>query len=376
MKTKWNQNVTITTNDSCNLNCIYCYENKKSNNSFDVEKTKLILRDILSTPTGGGTTISFHGGEPFLVFDKIKTLCEWLWENKFNEPFRCFATTNGTLVHGEIQEWLWEHRDKFICGLSLDGTKEMHNANRSNSFGLIDIPFFMKTWPTQGVKMTISKISINQLAEGVIFLHELGISDIRANLAEMTNWNDEELLLVFRRELQKLLLYYKENPNVKTCSLLSVPFFRITEDGLPEKWCGVATSSFYDVVTSQKYPCHLFFPSVCGEQKSKESLKLDFLKQETYISKECAKCPYLRICPTCYGANYIERGHPALRDMNLCKFHKVRFAIAAELEYYKIKSLLDSGDSIDNLTLKKSLRSIEGILKVCSDLNDDLMKCT
>ena len=375
MNLEWKRNVTITTNESCNLRCLYCYENKKSNKTFDVANAKLRLKDILNTPSGGGTTISFHGGEPFLVFEQIKALCEWLWQQDFPEPFRCFATTNGTLIHGDIQQWLYLHRDKFICSLSLDGNREMHNINRSNSFDLIDIPFFIKTWPFQGVKMTISKRTLSTLAKGVVFLHTVGIPDIRANLSEMTDWNDETLLHIFKEELKKLASYYLENPEIKPCSLFNVPFFKLLEDGIPPKWCGVGIAPSYDIDTYQLYPCHLFFPSVCGEEKSIVSRKIDFSNPQSYISKECSNCSFLRICPTCYGANFIERGHPAFRDQNLCKYHKIRFAIVAEYEYKRITALLENDHTcMDSSEKMKNYRNIEGIKKVVSELNEELAK--
>ena len=320
---EWKRNVTITTNENCNLNCIYCYENNKSNKTFDVERAKIKLAQILNAKSGGGTTISFHGGEPFLAFSKIKELCEWLWSCEFEEPFRCFATTNGTLIHGDIQDWLYRHRGKFICSLSLDGNREMHNVNRSNSFDLIDIPFFVKTWPFQGIKMTISPKTISSLADGVIYLHQLGIPDVRANLSEMTDWSSNEYLTIFKRELRKLAAFYLENPDVKKCSLFNVPFFKTLEDSEPKKWCGVGEAPSFDIDSEQMLPCHLFYPSVCGVDKSTKAQSIDFSKLETYVSKECKECAFLRICPTCYGANYIERGHPASRDMVMCKFHKV-----------------------------------------------------
>lgn len=368
---EWNRNVTITTNESCNLNCIYCYEKKKSNKSFNVSNAKKQLFSILNDPNVGGVTISFHGGEPFLVFDKIKGLCEWLWGQQFIQPYRCFATTNGTLIHGEIQRWLYKNRDKFICSLSLDGNRDMHNANRSNSFDLIDIPFFIKAWPHQGVKMTISPKTITTLAAGIIFLHEMGIPDIRANLSEMTNWENEELLNVFQQELVKLESFYLDHPLIKPCSLFNVPFFKILEITMPQKWCGIGEAPSYNIDTDQLYPCHLFFPSVCGQEKSKASELYDFTNPQSYISEECGKCAFLRICPTCYGANYIERGHPALRDMIMCKYHKKRFAIVADFEYKRIRAMLENEEPIvDNPTRLRCYKIIEGIKKIIPQLNE------
>ena len=46
------------------------------------------------------------GGEPFLEFELIKQIAEYLENGNFNKDWIIFTTTNGTLVHGEIQEWL------------------------------------------------------------------------------------------------------------------------------------------------------------------------------------------------------------------------------------------------------------------------------
>ena len=168
------RSVFITANVACNLRCVYCYEkDKTSASSFDLERAKKLLSETLSTKTENGTLINIHGGEPLLSYLKIRELCEWAWNQSFPEKFHFFASTNGTFVHGEIQNWFKAHKEDFSLGLSLDGTRAMHNANRSNSFDLIDLDFFVKTWPEQGVKTTISPLTIETLAEGIIFMHKM-----------------------------------------------------------------------------------------------------------------------------------------------------------------------------------------------------------
>ena len=57
------KNIYVTTNVSCNLNCIYCYEDKSSKDTFNLEKTKIKLSEQLSEQTDKGTIINLHGGE-------------------------------------------------------------------------------------------------------------------------------------------------------------------------------------------------------------------------------------------------------------------------------------------------------------------------
>ena len=354
------RNIYITTNLACNLNCIYCYEQNKGNTTFDLEQAKQLLKDSLSVKTEKGTIINLHGGEPFISFKKIRELCEWAWAQDFLEKFKFFATSNGTLIHGQIQGWLFENRKRFVVGLSLDGTREMHNINRSNSFDLIDLDFFIQAWPNQSVKMTISPKSICSLADGIIYIHEKGFKKISANLAEMTDWADPSLLGIYKRELQKLSQFYLEHPALERCSIFNINFASLKNKEI-RKWCGVGTEMEVIDVNGRKYPCHLFFEAVCGKEKSEESLSIDFSDPLVYISKHCRSCKMLPICPTCYGSNYIERGDIGSRDMTLCEFQKIRFAEVARFEYNRIVN--DTTD-VSNLTDKEKLermRTLEGI---------------
>lgn len=61
------RSIYITTNLTCNLRCIYCYEQDKTSKiTFDLEQAKNTLQEILSVKTDKGTLVNFHGGEPFL----------------------------------------------------------------------------------------------------------------------------------------------------------------------------------------------------------------------------------------------------------------------------------------------------------------------
>lgn len=356
------RSIYITANVACNLRCIYCYEkDKKSASSFDLEMAKRLISETLSTKTENGTVIHFHGGEPLLSYLKIRELCEWVWAQNFPEKYHFFATTNGTFVHGEIQNWFRKHKKEFSLGLSLDGTRAMHNANRSNSFDLIDLDFFVKTWPKQGVKATISPLSIESLAEGIIFMHKTGFQEISANPAEMVDlWSDIKYYDIFRREMAKLADFYLKNPNIKRCSLFEVEFGLVLNKG-HQKWCGVGTDMEAIDVDGSKHPCHLFFESVCGKEKSLEADKIDFNDVENCISQKCAACPALNICPTCYGSNFIARGNIAERDMSLCEFEKIRMAEVAKFEYNRlVNNPIDTSNLTDD-EKRFLIRRLEGI---------------
>ena len=223
MKRKY---LTITLTESCNLSCTYCYENHKSLRCMNIDTLEKIIKNEMCSNDGfSEVEIGLFGGEPFIKFDLIKEIYEYIKILNSSKKYIFFASTNGTLVHGEIKEWLKSH-PYFVCGLSYDGTPEMTNVNRSNSANKIDLSFFKEQYPNQPVKMTISKETLPHLSEGVIFLQRKGF-DVSCNLAYGIDWSDNINKEKLENELMKLVEFYLNNPELKPCSMLDMSISNI-----------------------------------------------------------------------------------------------------------------------------------------------------
>ena len=322
MRERKKKTVMLTLTESCNLNCTYCYEKNKSLKSMDFQKAVDILEKELNLDDGyDECEIQFFGGEPFVKFDLLKGICEYLWGKKWKKQYICFATTNGTLIHGEIKKWLLDNSKRFTCGLSLDGIKKAHDLNRSNSFDNIDIDFFRHIWPKQYIKMTISPESLPFLYESAIFFHNQGFT-FDNNLAYGVDWNRPELMKIMEKQLKLLADYYIEHPDVKPCRLLGLSIENINIDKHIDRWCGAGAGlKSYDV-EGVLYPCQMFTPLSIEKDKSDKSFGLDFSASKTEDPR-CASCKIYNVCPTCYGHNYSATGDIAKRDEVLCKYTKI-----------------------------------------------------
>lgn len=64
---EYSRRIYVSTNFSCNLNCVYCFEKNKNDIEFDVDEAVSILEKMLMEKTEHGTKIKLHGGEPFSV---------------------------------------------------------------------------------------------------------------------------------------------------------------------------------------------------------------------------------------------------------------------------------------------------------------------
>lgn len=330
--------IQITITEACNLKCIYCYEKDKDTRILPLEKIKeIFVESFLNSEGWDELEFDFHGGEIALAFTTLKEACEWLWSQKWPKPYICFASTNGTLIHGNIQQWFLKNKCRFWLGLSLDGDHEMQNVNRSNSYESIDLDFFKECWPEQPVKMTISPYSLLNLSTGIKHIISLGFK-YSANLAYGIYW-DKKLLDQYHKELQEIAEFYLlhpdlEPPNLLNMSMLTVGLYDLEPDRRSErkKWCGSGEGMICYSCDGKKYPCQLFMPSTSIQNGENILDNLDFSKIKYFDDKDCTDCVIRYVCPVCYGHNYMSTGTLHQRPKDLCEFRKLEALAASYLQ--------------------------------------------
>lgn len=330
------ETVTLILTNQCNLRCTYCYEKNKNPKSMNVDDAKKILKYHLNQDKKESLIIELFGGEPFLEFELIKTLVEFLKNGKWKRQYKVFIDSNGTLI-GEIQKkWLRDNRDIVSCGISLDGTPDMHNQNRSNSFDSIDIDFFKNLYPNQTSKMTISKETVSNLAEGIIYLQERGVH-LTANLAYGIDWVEQEGEILVR-ELKKLADYYLEHPQIEVCSILDFDLTFMTDVPQSQKqqmqYCGAGNYMYTYDVDGKVYPCQFFTPLSIGERANEiDEKSIQKSYDSAVIDQKCQNCYARNLCPTCIGTNYMLTDNMFCKDETMCKLFKIQLSAVAYLKY-------------------------------------------
>ena len=371
--------VQITITENCNLNCIYCYEKQKDLHCLPFDELKKIISNEFAKADQmteyQSVEFDFHGGEVGLFFDRIIEICEWMWSQKWNKPYICFATTNGTLIHGESQTWLWKNRHRFKIGLSLDGTPQMHNMNRSNSFDSIDLKFFRECFPDQHCKMTISPLSIHYLADGIKYIHSQGF-DFSANIAYGMTW-DEKLYSVYREQLKLVVDFYLENPEIEPINLVSRGIGQIglramrPENSIPKKWCGSGSNMICYAPDGNTYPCQAFMPSTDVKDGTCVIQKIDFHDDAAFRDPQCKNCVLEGFCPNCCAHNYMANGNIWERPKDLCKFRKIE-AVAAALLLGKMVLTPEKYIFTRKKSQSELLMIAKGALTVQNELADEI----
>ena len=333
------KNITLVVTHQCNLNCTYCYEHHKNSRTMPAALAKEIVEKELTMDDGIELVeFDFIGGEPLLEFDTVREVIEYTTARAYEKDYIFFITTNGVLLDEERKAWLREHADVLQIGLSLDGTKEMHDRNRSRSFDKIDLEFFRTVYPEESVKMTISKETLGSIAEGVIFCHDSGF-EVSCNLAYGIDWSEEANRTVFSEQLKLLIEYYLAHPEVKPCSLLDVNRIKSisAQEDRSYRLCGAGYAMRAYDCDGTCYPCHFFLPICVGDEKAKKALTLDFSNYrlaDDQIDEKCKTCYIRNACPTCYGNNYATTGDIYRRDMRLCEMNMLQFEAIA---YFAVK---------------------------------------
>ncbi|MFI3305312.1 MAG: radical SAM protein [Rikenellaceae bacterium] len=351
------RSIILTVTNRCNIQCIYCYEDFKNSKTMSLDVAKEILRKEIKENQGGKLEVDFHGGEPLLNFNLIKELCDWSFAEDRGCKIRFLITTNGTLLTDGMKEWLLANKERVFVALSLDGTKAMHDMNRCNSFDCIDLDFFSTNWPNQPVKMTVSKKTISNIADGVIFIHNKGFKVIY-NLATGVDWS-LEMIEDYRREVHKLVEYYINNPSVARTINLSKKISSILSKEKLFRSCGSGLRmSSYDT-DGKAYPCHMFAENALSQEEWKKIAEANFTDDTLFEDEECRDCAIYRICPTCYGMNYKERGKIGKRDKRLCEFHKIEILAICKLTYNDLINKPTEELNIDDFMELKAVKYIQ-----------------
>lgn len=327
---------------ACNLNCTYCFElYKRSDREMTVEVAKRVLSEEFATFTdraeckqGGYLKIDFFGGEPLLRFDLIREVTEWVVGLQL--PFRVMlsVTSNGTLLDHAKQQWFEQNKAHIRVVLSVDGTEEIQQINRGELAADAPLSFVRRVWPTLHFKSTISRAALPTLSRDLITLLEAGHT-ISPNLASGEDWQIGDDV-IYKRELEALAAWHLAHPEVEPMRIFMQHFIALVEphcNQTPKKNCGTGTTMVAYDWDGTPYPCHLFVPITHGRQEAKKELDaIDFFDDARFQDAGCADCPLLRVCKSCYGFNYRDRGDVNRRDRRVCRMMLVEAQVISAFQ--------------------------------------------
>ena len=372
-KIRFSPSICVTHN--CNLNCIYCYQKHDKKSKMTLETAKKVIDWIFKNvpDNRNGIEINIIGGEPLLEFELMKEMVEYTKSLNPKEQYLYYATTNGTVLTDEMKSWFVKNRDYFWLGLSLDGDRETHNHNRSNSFDKIDIDFFRNNWRGQSVKMTLSDYSLKNLAHDIKFIHSLGFPIRGVNEFEGDfNWDKDEYIKTLIPQLKELVKFYVENDDLAVDQLLDLHLnYCESSHREKKKWCGIGEGAPFFDVDGKKYPCNYITPMTFSNEQIKELLEIDYKNIDNFIDEDCYNnCYIYPICPTCAGACFLTNKTFKKRTKSRCRTQKLVALFAADLQ---AKRIIKNPKKYDTNTLFYTINAIKKIKALYFDEFKDFM---
>lgn len=243
----------IWTADTCNLSCDYCYEKETilQDNVIDINDENKVLM-FLTSEVSEIKSITFHGAEPLMGFNYIKSIVEKLYEK--NKSIEYDFTTNGTIMNTQIEEFLYKYRKVFTqVSVSIDGKEESHNRNRKYRNGRgsyesakINTLILLNIFPNLRCRMTLTSNNVNDLYDNIVSIHQLGVNIIVPSLNYYDEEWDEKCFEILTKQLKLIRGYCEKHPQ------LEVSLF----DELDAKRnMGKCNLSYNIYVDGKIYPC-------------------------------------------------------------------------------------------------------------------------
>lgn len=313
--------------DKCNMRCKYCFyadiaEKHSESLGFMTEKTAENLIKSVMNENPSKVTFMFQGGEPTLIgldFYRFFTECVKK-NNRCNAEIFYAIQTNAYLIDIEWAEFL--KNNHFLVGVSLDGTKELHDLFRVDKSGNGTASTVMKSAALLkkfGVEFNILTVVTNPLArkaEAVYnFYKKQGFQYLQFipclnPLDDMETDYDFSLSPErYGKFLIRLFdLWVRDIVNGDAVSIRQFDNYLLMLRGMPPESCGFSgMCSMQNVVEADGsvYPCDFYVLDNLrlGNVNVNSFEEINIVRKETgfiensaAIDDACRECEYYPIC--------------------------------------------------------------------------------
>lgn len=343
--------LVINLTDNCNLACKYCYEDLgtpfKKDCNMTIATAKKAL-DFFRECYDSLEVIQFFGGEPLINYKVIPEICSYIRKLYPDNTPKLTLNSNATLINREIIDILNENN--IAITVSIDGDKEMHDANRifhngQGSFAAaikgIELLNEYRIVPLL-IEATISKSVLLSALERDVCISEFICNEIGADgchIMPMCHTNpeinlssidDKTFEKFFIREAIYCLRSMQTDspmPMIKGITLLQ----NIIHKYRSEDFCEIARGNFVVTPNGDLYPCYMMIGHEslkCGNinqgiDKSK-IFDITSFYADKMISKipGCNDCMCMYTCSACPACNYNVNKNLDVPSNDLCRYNR------------------------------------------------------
>lgn len=328
---------------ACNLRCRYCWFHPLDQSRtapMSLALLEKLVRDDAEADNTGSYQFIWHGGEPLMAgraFYEAAIEFQKLFMSGF--PVKNVIQTNATMLTGRWAEFFL--RNGFKVGVSLDGPRALHDANRVTSRGAGTHDRIMSNLVRareQGLRFsaiaTINKANVSSPDDIFRFFVDHGITSFGFNMVfERSQDGSSTPLSITNEEYAAFqnrifdLWLAEDSSRIRVRHIDSIVGGML---GLPVKSCIYAGTCQRFVSISSNgdvYPCERLtaaprlgnlFESSLAEIVGARPYRRH-VRRTTTLPAECRSCKYLAICRN--GCNH----HRVDRRLYFCEGRKAVF---------------------------------------------------
>jgi uncharacterized protein len=352
----------------CNLACKYCFAETAGNKkSMTLETARKAIDNLLAQKNEiNEYSIYYFGGEPLLKKELLRQITEYAYREiavKRNKMVNFLVNTNATLINKEAIELFRQYR--FRVTVSIDGPKEIHDANRiyyngKGSYVEVEekINLLKENNITTNLRATFSP-KIKNLVSIFDFFEKLQLpyaysftltNDYKSNSAD-THF-DKRQLEGITRELQAVMDYFVAkiiNRETVSCTGLYRKIGTIGSKIRRTHSCEAGRRSLTVDENGKYFACQNMIPykQTCfGDVNT----NINDLKRQQFMSKDIANISQCRNCSIrnlCLGGCEVERiGSNNILDKQMCDFFRMEWKNIL----YAYSRLMEFKDAEKNLS--------------------------
>ena len=265
--------ISLCLTQNCSLRCRYCFCGEKYKRDMPEEIAFKAIDWLLSPEVSGGSRkvdVDLWGGEPLMRLDFIqKIVVHGRRRARLARKQIAFGmTTNGVHLTPKCVDLLDMLDIDYM--VSLDGRKEVHDANRPlpNGEGSYDVivknlPHVFESRPMMKARMSVRAATAGQYHLDMIHLYELGFKRLASSEVFEDCWTDETIE-EYGQSIDKLGDWFIEQmrsgSDLKEVKILTDAFRRLLQpQGSSVGYlCGAGRSYIGIGIEGAIYPCHRF----------------------------------------------------------------------------------------------------------------------
>lgn len=322
--------------EKCNLNCTYCYENKR-NKDISLEDIKNLI-DYEISRKQKYSIIIFYGGEPLLQKNIIKDTIDYINSKNSKTDFYYGITTNGTQLDDDFIKYMKEN--KFInIAYSIDGMKETHDLNRKtiDGNGTFDIveknaKKLLNSFDEVVAMSVITRNNLSKLSNNVEYLINMGFKYINLLFDYSQDWKDNDLYEI-KKQYNKIAEIYA-NKILQECDV-EIPLIDekirtyIKDEYNCNEDCKLGMETINIGTDGNFYPCMQFVNNqnfIIGTCKDGIDInaRLSLIKNSKKENDICKNCAIRKRCKhTCACRNYILTNNINKLSPVICETEKI-----------------------------------------------------